>query len=194
MVGPSANPSGRTSPTTAQHVREAFTQEQVLVLDGGPCRAGIESTVLTLAGPALRILRLGVISAEQIGGVLGRPVASPARDAVRPDPASPLAAPGQLPIHYAPAAPATLFDPSDLLALLARAPGPVAVLARSALSLPAPHTLIPMPPDAPAYAARLYAALREADALHPALIAIERPPATGPIWDAIADRLARATS
>ena len=49
------------------------------------------------------------------------------------------------------------------------------------------------PADAPAYAARLYAALHEADTLHPALIAVERPPASGPIWDAIADRLARAT-
>ncbi len=200
LVGPSANRSGRVSPTTAEHVREAFAHDEVYVLDGGPCRAGIESTVVTLAQSPVRILRPGLVSAGQIAKVLRcevREATAPLQNRDRKGAESsaaptPLAAPGQLPVHYAPRARAIVFDAPQLASVLTQ--GRAAVLARTIRSVPAPHTLIPMPNDAGAYAARLYAALREADALSPALIAVERPPATGPIWDAIADRLARATT
>jgi L-threonylcarbamoyladenylate synthase len=194
LVGPSANPSGRISPTTAAHVREAFTEEQVFTLDGGPCTGGIESTVISLAQSPPRVLRRGLISAGQIAKVL-RCEVTDAASAANPKSASgPLESPGQLPNHYAPRARAVLVEVSQLPALLTPNSRPVVVLAHTAVHVPPPHSLLAMPAEPAPYAARLYAALREADALNPGLIAIERPPATGPIWDAIADRLARATA
>lgn len=192
LVGPSANPSGGVSPTTAEHVRASFTPEEVYVLDGGPCRGGIESTVLSLAGSQPRILRPGLISAEEIEIVLGQAVADPKQSP--PSPGARLESPGQLAVHYAPRSPAVLFDPHEWPSLAAAARGPIMVLGRTMTAIENPHALIRMPAEAGPYAARLYAALREADAALPSLIAIERPPATGPIWDAIADRLARATA
>lgn len=189
LVGPSANPSGQVSPTTAEHVRASFSEDQVYVLDGGPCRGGIESTVVWLAEPAPRILRPGLIGAEEIGKVLGQPVAKPSAAPT----SGPLEAPGQLLIHYAPVAPAVLVDRSDLPKALAT-PGPHVVLALSPIGPQAGALVIAMPADAAAYAARLYSALREADGLRPARIVIERPPAQGPIWTAIIDRLSRATT
>ena len=194
LVGPSANPSGRISPTTADHVREAFREEDVLVLDGGPCRGGIESTVLSLAGPVARILRAGLISPEEIEIVLGQAVEVAPRDAPETGGNAPLPSPGQLPVHYAPRTRAVLLDSGALNRTLAESREPIAVLSFTMAAIAAPHSLIRMPADAPAYAARLYAALHEADALHPSLIAIERPPSAGPIWQAISDRLARATA
>lgn len=195
LVGPSANPSGQVSPTSAEHVRAAFREEDVFVLDGGPCRGGIESTVVSLAEPA-RVLRAGLITPAQVAEAIGRPVET-AR-AGETSPAGETApSPGRQSHHYAPRARAVLFDRGQWPGVLESGAGPVAVLTHSGQTAPRPHTVIAMPASAPAYAARLYAALREADALNPALIAIERPP-DGPedaeIWGAIADRLARATA
>jgi L-threonylcarbamoyladenylate synthase len=192
LVGPSANPSGTVSPTTAEHVRQSFSPDEVMVLDGGPCRAGIESTVVTLAEDPPRILRPGVISADELASVLGRS-GIPADSGPRAAPEASLESPGRLPVHYAPRARATLIDTADLGPLLARTRDPLAVLSYTLTTVSAPHTLLRMPTDAAAYAARLYAALRQADAINPTLIAIERPPTTGSLWHAIADRLARAT-
>ncbi|MCC6660096.1 MAG: threonylcarbamoyl-AMP synthase [Phycisphaerales bacterium] len=202
LVGPSANPSGRVSPTAAAHVSASFRPQDVLVLDGGPCRAGIESTVLSLAG-APRILRPGLITASQIEAVLGYPATpwqpgrgqeSPAGG--RPGMAEPLPAPGQLPSHYAPATPAVLFDSADWPRILSRT-ATTAILTHSGRTAPPPHVVLPLPGAAAAYAARLYAALREADALMPSLIAVERPPtgsADAELWVAILDRLSRAVA
>lgn len=189
LVGPSANPSGRTSPTTADHVREAFTQEQVLVLDGGPCRGGIESTVVTLAETPARVLRPGLVSAEEIAAVLGAPVRgfTPGDHDEGAIPASP----GRLAAHYAPRAPAVLVDTAELGRALS-GPGDKVLLTHTGAAGPGVRT-IAMPADAAGYASRLYAALREADLGDPTLIVIERPPATGPVWEAVADRLSRAT-
>lgn len=197
LVGPSANPSGLLSPTTAQHVREAFDPQDVLVLDGGPCREGIESTVVLL-GDAPRVLRPGVIGADEIARVLGVPVSvSPQRKGER------LHAPGQLESHYAPVSPAALYDTDQELAqLLDQAPGHVVIVTENPRRLPTPpDSLVQMPRDARAYASRLYAALRDADALEPSLIVIHRPsPAPGQseqdkaIWAAVLDRLTRATT
>lgn len=195
LVGPSANPSGQVSPTAAEHVRGAFREDEVFVLDGGPCRGGIESTVVTLAGGPPRVLRAGLITAAQIAEVIGRPV-EPARPGETPEAGEAAVSPGMQTRHYAPRTRAVLFDRAGWPEVLHDAPGPVVILSHCDRTAPAPHTVIRMPESAPAYAARLYAALREADARRPALIAIERPP-DGPadleIWGAIADRLARAT-
>ncbi|MFZ4429369.1 MAG: L-threonylcarbamoyladenylate synthase [Phycisphaerales bacterium] len=195
LVGPSANPSGRVSPTAADHVRAYFAPRQVLVLDGGACRAGIESTVLSLADPTFPVvLRPGVISAAELAATLGRPVAAVDHHGAG---AGPLAGPGMLPSHYAPGTPARLVNAAELAAAL-RSPMPrVAALAiGQPTDLRGPHVLIPMAADAPTYARNLYAALMRADAAGAERILIERPP-TGdadPIWEAVLDRLHRATA
>jgi L-threonylcarbamoyladenylate synthase len=186
LVGPSANPSGRVSPTTAEHVRESFPH--LYVLEGGACRGGIESTVVSVAGPVPRILRPGLIGAEEISIVVGHPVEE---GMVEAPPGEAAPAPGLLPVHYAPASPAAIIEPAQLDRALASGDR-VALLTHSGMRAPSPHVVIGMPAEPGPYAARLYAALREADAQRPSLIAIERPPRHGPVWAAIADRLSRA--
>src|SRR5262245_53340115 len=119
LVGPSANPSGRVSPTTAAHVREAFGDE-VMVLDGGACRAGIESTVVSLVGTA-RVLRPGVIGAGEIGRVLARDVEE-ARHAPQEESLAsrPMESPGRLASHYAPAARTLVVESSGIIDTLSR--------------------------------------------------------------------------
>lgn len=192
LVGPSANPSGGVSPTTAEHVREAFEASRVYVLEGGPCRGGIESTVLDLTSSPPCILRPGPISAAQIAAVLGGPVAEHPLPGDVPASGAVARSPGLHPVHYAPRARAVLFERQHLADMLARTHRAV-VITHSGLTVSPPHQIIRMPASAPGYAARLYAALREADALRPDLIAIERPPADDPLWRAILDRLTRAT-
>ena len=206
LVGPSANPSGRVSPTRAAHVREAFTDSEALVLDGGACGTGIESTVISLVSRPFRVLRRGVIGADAIAEALGEDVLDGSGDphaALHPD--SPLASPGLLPSHYAPHTRAVLFDSWELIEELFEDGDRIAALAYTVAAEERGWsdrgcTLLRMPVEAHAYAARLYAALREADAAGAQIIAIERPPVEGPdgqstaIWRAIADRLARATA
>lgn len=204
IVGPSANLSGRVSPTAAAHVRESFSESDVMILDGGPCRAGIESTVITLAdGAPPRVLRQGVITREMIAGVLGEMpgVAShlePSAAAPTTGVLTPLASPGMLRSHYAPTAKAVLFDAGEWPAVLGRpetAGSAVVVISHiGTRTAKPPHRVITMPADATAYATRLYAALREADSVRPSLILIERPDGAGGVWDAIRDRLERAAA
>lgn len=188
LVGPSANPSGRVSPTTAAHVRASFREDDVVVLDGGPCRAGIESTVVSL-GDEPQVLRPGVISAEDICAALGRRV-SPHEPGHIAEGTS--QSPGQLASHYAPHTPVRLAPRADIAAELRRSIDPTIAIVMGPLDTPTPHAAILMPDSPEAYAARLYAALREADECAATLILIEQPPTTGPIWEAIADRLRRA--
>lgn len=194
IVGPSANPSGGVSPTTAQHVRESFSPDDVLVLDGGPCRAGIESTVLSLAGPTPRLLRQGVITPDMIRSVIGQDVGTSAGTTESGGAASPMASPGMLRSHYAPHAPAVLFAAAEWPVILQRSDAVVVITHVQSRDARPPNRVIRMPNEATAYAASLYAAMRDADAVRPGLIAIERPDAKGGVWDAIRDRLARATA
>ena len=170
LVAPSANPSGAVSPTTAEHVEADFPD--LLILDGGPCRAGIESTVLDLTGPgAARVLRQGVVTPEEVAAVLGEPVAVGAV-------ARAARSPGVAGAHYAPRAPVRLVAPEEV------APEGVA--------------RVKLPESAVESAARLYATLREADAAGPEGIWVEAPTPEqlagpeGSLWRAILDRLQRA--
>lgn len=190
IVGPSANPSGRVSPTTAEHVRDAFKPKDVLVLDGGACDVGIESTVISLAGKMPRILRPGAISREELERVLGVKVAIGSREAKQSGEA--LESPGQLAHHYAPSTPAVLCDADELAEVLDEADGRAIVLGPLLTRVRLPHVLMPMPMDPAAYATRLYAALREADAEMPALIVVLRPIGETEAWRAVIDRLERA--
>jgi L-threonylcarbamoyladenylate synthase len=197
LVGPSANPSGRVSPTTAAHVREAFEESDVFVLDGGPCRVGIESTVVSLVGQRARVLRAGVISAADIADALGKEIDDDAEGRDRSD-ARAIASPGRFASHYAPRAPAALLGREAMVSELDRARisgehrfvaivlAPVDIESVDGLS----EILMPM--EAGAYAQRLYAALHEADERAPVRILIEEPSFSGPLWDAIRDRLRRA--
>jgi L-threonylcarbamoyladenylate synthase len=98
LAAPSANPFGRLSPTEAAHVRDQFSDGIALILDGGPCAVGVESTILSLAGETPVLLRAGGVPREDIEALIG-PVALSAMNPEHPD--KPLA-PGQLPGHYAP--------------------------------------------------------------------------------------------
>jgi L-threonylcarbamoyladenylate synthase len=200
IVGPSANKSGFVSPTSAAHVEDEFGAEidrgEVMVLDGGSCRAGIESTVVSLAGNEAEVLRPGVIGASEISRVLGRPVRERAGVDIAA-PGVPLEAPGRLASHYAPRTRAVMVAREEIARAIAAAEGRAAVLAIGAAGLPPVYKLVVMPADAIGYASSLYRALREADASGAALIVIERPPTGGAdaeIWRAIHDRLSRATA
>ncbi len=104
LAAPSANPSGRLSPTAAEHVLAELGDKVEFVIDDGPCAIGVESTVLSLLDDKPRILRPGAITAEQIAAVLQEPVeaVAGAEDANAPR------APGRLPSHYAPTLPVRL--------------------------------------------------------------------------------------
>jgi len=191
LVGPSANPSGRVSPTTAARVSEAFSERAVMVLDGGPCREGIESTVVSVVSPTVRVLRQGAVSAADIGEALGEPV----KVEWTVDSGAPLGSPGLMERHYAPRTRAVLFDTPDWPRVIDSASGPVVVLTHiKGRRIAPPHRLIEMPDDDRAYAARLYEAMHEADGAGASLIAIELPGDPGPVWDAVRDRLQRATA
>ncbi|WP_411352210.1 L-threonylcarbamoyladenylate synthase [Leisingera aquaemixtae] len=101
VAAPSANPSGKISPTTAAHVKAGLDGRIAAILDDGACGVGLESTIIGLAGPEPVLLRPGGLAAEEIEAVLGRKLA------VR-DVHDPLTAPGQLLSHYAPGAPVRL--------------------------------------------------------------------------------------
>ena len=184
ISAPSANRSGRVSPTSAQHVVDDFPEaNDLLVLDGGDCRIGIESTVLEMTGPTPRVLRPGSITVEQLREVLGEVEASQIT--------AQQASPGTTPRHYAPQTPAELVDAVQLAQRLA-AGSPAAVLCFDPASVKPPHVPVPMPRSAEQYAARLYDALRIADATGLSRILIEQPPETRGQWAAIFDRLRRA--
>jgi L-threonylcarbamoyladenylate synthase len=95
VAAPSANPSGRVSPTTAEHVLEGLGGRIAAVLDGGPCAVGLESTIVGLAGERPALLRPGGLPAEAIEAALGARLAAPGGG---------ISAPGQLASHYAPVA------------------------------------------------------------------------------------------
>lgn len=197
LVGPSANPSGRISPTAAAHVRSYFAPQEVFVLDGGACRAGIESTVISLSQPTPTILRVGLIGVEELSDVLGMKVAvmdSLGRPPIADGSTQPLASPGMLASHYAPQT-RTLLVSAESIRQAMNAPSPtVAALAHSPIPSIAPHLLISMPREGDAYAANLYAALMRADAAGVASILIEQPNMSDehPVWPAVLDRLMRA--
>lgn len=203
IVGPSANRSGFLSPTSAAHVEDEFHAEiecgELMVLDGGACRAGIESTVVSLVGSEPEVLRPGVIGAGEIARVLG--VAVRVRSGTDEPGAGPMVSPGRMESHYAPRTRAVMSERSEIGRTIEESGGPVALVAIAGPGLvggrPRVHKMIEMPADAIGYASSLYRALREADASGAALIVIERPPSGGAdadIWTAIHDRLARATA
>ena len=205
VAAPSANRFGRVSPTTARHVQEELGDD-LLVLDGGPCEVGIESTIVDCTRGQPVLLRPGVLTRAQLEAACGEPVLD--KDA--PVAAAAPRASGTLASHYAPNAALRLLPLAPLQAALegikpAAGPdasragadhGRIAVYARSKLALPAlPAGVLyrAMPQQAAACAHELFAVLRELDAQGVAHIWVEAPP-DAPEWDGVRDRLARAAA
>jgi L-threonylcarbamoyladenylate synthase len=169
VAAPSANRFGRVSPTTAEHVRADLGSDVDLILDGGPCAVGVESTIVNLANGEPELLRPGGVSVEDLERVLGRRVLLRGASGVR--------APGTLEAHYAPRARVELTSgrDADARAAALRAQGRrVAVLS--------PGELAPE---------RLYASLRRADEGGADWILAALPPEEG-LGRAVADRLRKA--
>lgn len=200
VAAPSANRFGRVSPTRAGDVRADLGTDVDLVLDGGPCAVGVESTILDLSSGRPEILRPGGITAMQLGEVLGTvPEAWAGDGGAR--------APGMLVAHYAPAAEVRVVEVgahpdqlADQVAALAtegvRAGRTVGVLAPAALpaaTVPAGVDVIELEPagDAEHYAQVLYARLRQADRLGVDLLLVVPPEDRG-VGRAVRDRLGRA--
>ncbi|MCC6241604.1 MAG: threonylcarbamoyl-AMP synthase [Gemmatimonadaceae bacterium] len=205
IAAPSANRFTQLSPTTAAHVVNSLGDRVQLIIDGGPCEVGIESTVIDLAGDVPTILRPGVISREQLEQALGATVriaSPPARAgtndaASAPDVGTPQRSPGMAARHYAPQATVWLLHPGNRDELVDamttwNAKGPIVALLRSlSLGQGSPHTVVAMPEEPRDYARALYAALHAADATAASLVIVEQPPDSD-AWAGVRDRLTRA--
>lgn len=191
VSAPSANKFGRVSPTTAQHVATEFGDE-LLVLDGGACEVGIESTIVDCTRGVPVLLRPGAITRDDIERACGtRPLSKEELPAQTPR------ASGTLLAHYAPNAKVRLMDAGQLqsaLDLLGPEGRHIAVYHRSPLrSASRAIHLRAMPDDALATARELFGTLRDFDELGVRLIWIETPPDSAD-WEGVRDRLQRAAA
>ncbi|MEO1767776.1 L-threonylcarbamoyladenylate synthase [Thiobacter aerophilum] len=189
LAAPSANRFGRISPTRPEHVVAELDEAIDLILDGGPCSVGVESTIVDLTGRRPTVLRPGRVSLEALEHVLGEPVAlSTGEDGVR--------APGTLAAHYAPATPVLLLPLERLWEEAARrvAAGERVGVLTYGLPRTCPGVFVLRLPGQPAaYARELYAALRAMDEAGYACILVETVPETSE-WLAVANRLKRAAT
>ena len=195
VAAPSANQFGRVSPTTAAHVQGEFNDD-LLILDGGACEVGIESTIVDCSRGAPVLLRPGRITREEIEATCGQPLRD--KDALATP--SPRAS-GTLESHYAPRAKVRLMDAAMMQTALDvlgsdfdAGKAPIAVYARSVLRVPSSKVIYRrMPSDAAAAAQQLFATLRDFDEQGVGLIWIEPPP-NDTAWEGVRDRLQRAAA
>jgi L-threonylcarbamoyladenylate synthase len=186
IAAPSANPFGYLSPTTAEHVRDQLGDQVDLILDGGPCPVGVESTILSFLEEKPKLLRPGGVSLEEIESIIGKVEINPIED--RPS------APGMLPRHYAPRTPIVLdwnvksldrYEDKNIGLLVLQEP-------KNNLKFHSVEVLSANG-DLREAAANLFAAIQRLDALNLDLIVAEPIPEVG-LGRAIMDRLRRATS
>lgn len=190
VAAPSANRFCRISPTLASHVAEELGDAVDLILDGGACQVGVESTIIDLSGIKPRLLRPGQISRLDIEAVLKTELLVPAQAQAN------IRAPGMMEVHYAPVTVAMLC-PGDCLQetiqKLTAQDKKIGILAYRAKSAENPQIhIIRMPEHADQYAQALYASLRELDSFQLDMLLVEQPPDTES-WRAINDRLGKAT-
>jgi len=192
IAAPSANRFCRISPTTAQHVEEELGDSVDLILDGGPCEVGVESTIIDLSGAQPRLLRPGRITRQQIEALIGVELVVAAKS----DEAADIRAPGLLAVHYAPSTTALLCPTGELSATVAELNAQGRRVGLIAYHRPIRplhlENILHMPEAAHDYAQALYAALREMDNLQLDMILVEQPP-EGDAWQAVNDRLRKAT-
>ncbi len=198
VAAPSANRFGRVSPTTATHVQQEFeslSDEELLVLDGGACPVGIESSIVDCSRAVPVLLRPGMLSVDDLSKACGVRVQRPEDVAHNRLGDAPKAS-GTLESHYAPSVPLRLMPAKQLQSAL-DVLGPdakhIAVYARSSLNAAAGIVLRSMPSDAAAAAHELFAVLRALDESGVKLIWVETPP-DDPVWDGVRDRLQRAAA
>lgn len=186
LAAPSANRFGRLSPTTAANVREELGSAVDHIVDGGPCRVGIESAIVDLSGGQPRLLRPGMLGADAIEAVLGDKVHGSSPGAPR--------APGTLRAHYAPGTPLLLVSTSQFAAEAARHQSlgeRVAAMTYTEVALPEAVARTALPAEPAGYAQALYAQMRGLDGLHCDCLLVETPPDDA-AWQAVRDRLQRA--
>jgi L-threonylcarbamoyladenylate synthase len=190
VVAPSANKFGRLSPTRAEDVRKEFQDQVAMVLDGGACAVGIESTIVDLTGSQPMILRPGMIEQAEIESVIGA-----VRLAARiVDDESITRAPGGLPSHYAPTTPLKLVHADELRRITDNLPqGNVRIAVMAFSAAPLEMNWIIANSDPHAFARDLYSNLRQLDKLKLDQIIVEAPPEDSH-WDGIRDRLVRAAA
>lgn len=172
LVAPSANRFMQLSATRADHIDPQLAEKVEMILDGGPCQVGLESTVVNCAGEPPVILRPGAVTRAQIQAAVKMPLGSL-------PPGGPKRSPGMYPRHYAPKAPVILvelLEPDQSGLTFDEANG---------------DDQIRMPLDPVAYGATLYDALHNLDKDEPDAIYVELPPET-PDWEAVLDRLKKA--
>ncbi|MCJ7782409.1 MAG: Sua5/YciO/YrdC/YwlC family protein, partial [Desulfobacterales bacterium] len=183
---PSANPFGYLSPTTAEHVQDQLGDQVDLILDGGPCPVGVESTIVSFLENKPRLLRPGGVSLEEIEAMIGKVEISPIKD--RPS------APGMLSRHYAPRTPIVLdWDEKHLDSYKDKKIGFLAFQEPEHFLKFEHIEVLSRKGDFREAAANLFSAIRRLDALHLDLILAEAVPEAG-LGRAIMDRLRRATS
>lgn len=180
LAAPSANRFTELSPTTAEHVRHSLGGDVDYILDGGACEVGIESTVLSLAGPEPILLRPGGISRAELESEIGPiAVAHEVSGGAHPSP-------GMHPRHYSPRTPLFLVSDGAVPAT-----GQGVYLQHTRPPSRSNVSIVQMPLSAVAYAAALYDKLHQADEAGRDWIAVDPPPNT-PEWEAVLDRLGRA--
>jgi L-threonylcarbamoyladenylate synthase len=183
LAAPSANRYQTLSPTTAAHVARSFPTQDLLILDGGPCAAGLESTVLDLTVSPPAVLRPGALPLGELRALVPDVVLFGGSV----DDETARHSPGQDAIHYAPRAPLRLLPRAEALAL---ANASVVLRGRGEPSRP---DAVVLPDDAAGYGRALFATLHALDDAGATLIAVESPP-DDEAWLAVADRLRRAAA
>jgi len=188
IAAPSANRFCRISPTQAAHVTEELGDAVDLILDGGACQVGVESTIIDFSGARPALLRPGQITRVEIEELLQTEIIFRPESAVR--------APGMMALHYAPTATSMLCRADELNSIVQDVikAGKRAGILTYSQKITENNLLdiISMPKHADDYAQVLYSVLRELDRLQPDIILVEQPPAAE-AWRAINDRLAKAT-
>jgi len=200
IAAPSANRSGRPSPTTAEHVMEDMSGRIPLILDGGPCAVGLESTVIDVTGSTPRVLRPGGITPERIEAICGGvtvddAVLRPLREGERPR------SPGMKYRHYAPAGALTIVQGDEIAVVgaicrfydeaLAQGKCPLILALDAHIPAYGDRRALSLGADAEAMAHAMFARLREADALG-ADVLFSEAIATDGVGLAVMNRLERA--
>jgi L-threonylcarbamoyladenylate synthase len=196
IAAPSANRFCRISPTLADHVSEELGDAVDMILDGGACQVGVESTIIDLSGSRPRLLRPGHITCQEIEAILQTELILPVSVNAVAIPAG-IRAPGMIKVHYAPTTPAICCPAGQLPEMIQQLISNDKRIGLLSYQLEITPTdqirVLRLPEQAGGYAQRLYAALRELDSLQLDLILVEETPQTEP-WRAINDRLGKATA